>query len=232
MQIVLLLHILAGLLGLVFGYVALYSAKGAPLHRKSGMVFVSVMLPMAATGMFIAAVEGVAPAINIPAAAVTFYMVVTALTAVKPLPERWRWIDRAAMLFAIAVGVISIALTFVVISRGGRGAGMGYPLFIFGLVALGASRGDRRMIASGGLQGSARLRRHLWRMCFALLVAAGSFFLGQADELPPALRIRPLLAVPVVAVLATMSYWLWRLRVRRTSSRPVVSLSELGVKAQ
>ena len=28
-------HVVAGGLALVFGYVALYAAKGAPLHRKS-----------------------------------------------------------------------------------------------------------------------------------------------------------------------------------------------------
>ncbi len=49
-------HILAGTLGLIAGYVALYSAKGAALHRKSGMVFVYAMLFMAVFGMTIAVV--------------------------------------------------------------------------------------------------------------------------------------------------------------------------------
>lgn len=35
---VLPIHILAGVLALGFGYVALYAAKGATLHRKSGML--------------------------------------------------------------------------------------------------------------------------------------------------------------------------------------------------
>ena len=33
------IHVVAGALALVFGYVALYAAKGAPLHRKSGILF-------------------------------------------------------------------------------------------------------------------------------------------------------------------------------------------------
>jgi uncharacterized membrane protein len=227
MKVVLFFHIIAGLLGLVSGYIALYSAKGATLHRRSGMLFVYVMLPMAMTGMFISAVSGVAPAINIPAAALTFYMVTTSLATVRSISGRWSWFNRAAMLFALLLGVVSIALTFVVIARGGRGAGMAYPLFIFGVIALSASAGDRRMIRAGGVSGSTRLRRHLWRMCFALFIAAGSFFLGQADEFPAALRIRPLLAVPVLAVLATMTYWLWRVRVRapRQSADNAVSRS-------
>ena len=57
------------------------------------------------------------------------------------------------------------------------------------------------------------LRRHLWRMCFALFIAALSFFIGQARVFPKPVRIFPLLALPVLAVLVTMLYWLWRVRV-------------------
>jgi len=34
------LHIIAGLIALVAGGVALYAVKGARVHRKSGMIFV------------------------------------------------------------------------------------------------------------------------------------------------------------------------------------------------
>jgi putative ABC transport system permease protein len=61
------------------------------------------------------------------------------------------------------------------------------------------------------------LTRHLWRMSFALLIAAMSFFLGQAKVFPQPVRIYPLLALPVLAVLVTMLYWLWRVRARRSS---------------
>jgi len=54
-------------MGLVFGYVALYAAKGAPLHRSIGLLFVYAMLPMALFGMTISAFQNVAPEINIPA---------------------------------------------------------------------------------------------------------------------------------------------------------------------
>jgi uncharacterized membrane protein len=41
-------HVVAGGLALVFGYIALYAAKGAPLHRKSGILFVYAMLTIIA----------------------------------------------------------------------------------------------------------------------------------------------------------------------------------------
>lgn len=43
-----------------------------------------------------------------------------------------------------------------------------------------------------------------------------SFFLGQSDVFPRSIRIMPLLAMPVLAVLVTMFYWLWRVRIRRS----------------
>jgi hypothetical protein len=52
-------------------------------------------------------------------------------------------------------------------------------------------------------------------MSFALFIAPMSFFFGQADVFPEALRIMPLLALPVLSVLVTMLYWVWRLRVKR-----------------
>ena len=38
------LHVIGGAIGIVSGLVALYSFKGAWLHRKSGMLFVYAML--------------------------------------------------------------------------------------------------------------------------------------------------------------------------------------------
>ena len=43
-----------------------------------------------------------------------------------------------------------------------------------------------------------------------------TFFIGQAKVIPKPIRIYPLLAAPVVSVLVTMLYWLWRVRVKQT----------------
>jgi uncharacterized membrane protein len=211
MRMILLLHILAGGLGLLSGYVALYASKGAPLHRRSGMLFVSVMLTMSVTGMLISAVEGVTPAINVPAASLTFYLVITSLTTVRPAVGGSHRLDIAAMLMALVIGLGCVALAFVAIANGGGGAGLAFPLFLFGVVGLLASAGDLRMIRAGSICGAPRLARHLWRMCFALFIASVAFYprLGRAG-VP-----KPLLALPVLAVLAIMFYWLWRVRVRR-----------------
>lgn len=214
MRTILLVHILAGGLGLLSGYVAISAAKGGTLHRKSGMLFVYVMLLMSVTAMLISAVEGVAPEINIPSALLTFYLVVTSLTTVRPPAAGSRRLDIAAMLMALAVGLACVTLGLAALARGGAGAGMAYPLFLFGAVAFAAGTGDRRMIQAGGIRGARRIARHLWRMCFALFVASIAFYLGPG-RVPEAFRIPALLASAVLLPIGVMSYWLWRIRARQ-----------------
>jgi uncharacterized membrane protein len=222
-------HILAGSLALVFGYVALYAAKGATLHRKSGMLFVYAMLTMCVFGTLIAAVRGVAPAVNIPAGVLTAYLVITSLLTVRPLAAAPRGLHSGLMLVALAVGLTSLTFAFeALISPDGKRQGMpAFPFVMFGVVGTLAAVLDLRMMRSGGLAGASRLTRHLWRMSFALFIAALSFFIGQAKVIPKPIRILPLLALPVLAVLVTMFYWLWRVRIRRSFRRIVrVSAAE------
>ena len=218
MRSTLLLHILAGGVGLVAGFVALYAAKGDVLHRKIGMVFVYAMLTMSICGTTIAAVRGVAPAINVPVGLLTAYLVVTALTTVRPPTAGSRWLDLGGMLVALSVGVTDLGFGFEALaSPGGKRHGIpALPFFLFGVVGLLASAGDVRVMRSGALRGAARVARHLWRMCFALFIAALSFFIGQAKVIPRPVRNPALLALPVLAVLVTMLYWLWRVRFRRS----------------
>ena len=210
------LHVLAGTIAIVAGFIALYSVKGLKLHRKSGMVFVCVMLVMALSGT-VMAFGHPGTALNVPAGLVTAYLVLTGLATVRPQSRRF---DQAAMIAAFAMG--TGALVFATSGRV-RG-GMAYPLVMFALVALFAGEGDRRMIRAGGIKGAARLRRHLWRMCTALFIAAGSFFLGPVRRIPEPLRIPALRLIPIV-VLLTMAYWLWRYRRKRNARTAVGVIS-------
>jgi len=217
------LHIVAGGMGFISGYVALSSAKGATLHRKSGMLFVVVMTTMSITGMLISAAGNVAPAINIPLAFLTFYLVITSLTTVRP-PAAWsRPTEIAAMLMAWGVGLACFVLAVAALARGGREAGIAFVLFPFGAVGLLAGASDLRMIRAGGVRGAPRLARHLWRMCFALFIASIAVFMGRG-RVPEAIRTPALLAAGVLLPIVAMVYWLWRVRGRR-SVRGIVPVS-------
>jgi len=204
------IHIIAGVMGLVSGTVALSASKGGKLHRKSGMIFVYSMLVMSSMGALMAAMKP--ERISIIAGMLTFYLVATALLTVRRRAEELRWMGVCAMVVALAISLLSI--TFGVAGLNSLTGNLDRlpPTlgFIFGGVALLAALGDARMLLSRSLPWTQRIARHLWRMCFALWIAAGSFFLGQSDQFPEALRIMPLLCTPVLLVMLLMIYWLAR----------------------
>ncbi len=203
-------HIAAGSIALVAGAVALFSFKGAKLHRKSGMLFVFAMLIMSATGAVMAALKP--EALSVIAGALTFYLVATGVLTVRPRGASARWVDLGAMLTGLTIGITGFYFGLEAL-RDPTGMKDGFPApsyFVFGSVALVAALLDLRMVWAGGVNGPHRLARHLWRMCFALFIAAASFFLGQAQVFPEPMRNAALLAAPVLVVLVAMLYWLWR----------------------
>ena len=104
------------------------------------------------------------------------------------------------MAAAFVLGAASL-ISALVTARGGK-PGFAIPLVMFGLVALGGGFGDRRMLRADGLQGTARLRRHLWRMCLALFIAAASFFLGPVARITEPLGAQPFRFIPHVGGLS------------------------------
>jgi hypothetical protein len=216
MKPIYLVHIIAGTLGLVSGFIALYAAKGARVHRRAGMFFVSVMLTMCVAGLTMALGRNVAPSVNVPAALITAYLVVTSLATVKPPSRGGRLVHFGGMALVLAV-VIADAIFAIHAVNGHAPDGMpAFPFFMFGIIGLLGLVGDARVLVAEPLKGAPRLARHLWRMCMALFIASLSFFIGQSDEFPEALRIMPLLASPLLIVLVTMFYWLWRISIRRS----------------
>ncbi len=145
------IHVLGGAVAILSGLVALYASKGGPLHRKSGTLFVGAMLVMSLTGAVIAIGRDGA-ALNIPAGLVTAYLVVTVLLTVQPPSSRLREMERPAMFaaFAIAAGCLASAI----VSAGRGQMGFVYPVVIFGIVALSAGVGDRRMLGAAACRGA------------------------------------------------------------------------------
>lgn len=224
------LHIAAGFLALGAGAVALSSRKGAQLHRRSGMLFVMSMLLMLASGWVMAAVQMIDEPVhrmNLVAATVTGYFVVSSLITVARPVDRFRWMHVAAMCVALVGGAASVWLGFEALHDASHGPAPAY--FGFAGFALLAAALDARMLIVGEIRGAHRIARHLWRMTFAMLIATASFFFGQADEIPAALRNRALLAAPVVLVLLSLFYWLARVYLSRRA-RSVMIVTE-GVQA-
>src|SRR5262249_18403432 len=148
------------------------------------------------------------------------YFVVTALTTVRPATAWTRRLDVAALAVAVALASVEIVLG-VTAFNSPRGAPHGVPffmLFFLATITSLAAFGDVRVMRSGAPRGGPRLARHLWRMCFALFIAAGSFFSIRARVariLPEPFTTGPMRALPIVLLFGAMFYWLWRVRGRR-----------------
>lgn len=150
----------------------------------------------------------------------TVYLVVSGVLAVASKAQR----AARAALFVISSG---LALWFYslawVSSQSAEGVYLGYgagPYIFLGSMALLAAGGDLYALLTMPLARPACLSRHLWRMCFAFFIAAGSLFTGPgATAFPEAVRASGLLSVPEPLILLVMLAWLVRLRVRR--GRPV-----------
>ena len=215
MPILLPVHIAAGSVGIVAGATALFSLKGGMRHRRTGLIFVVAMIVMASMATALSLWPPVNPG-NVLQALLVCYQVVSARYAVRPHDAVRARVDVALMLLGFGIAASHTTLGFLALERGTVGGYDAPVFFVFGSIALLAALGDARMLRGGELRGPRRIARHLWRMCFALFIANASFFLGQADEFPQWLRIRPLLAALALFPLALMGYWLWRVRARRS----------------
>lgn len=233
------IHVLAGALAIVFGFSALFVRKGGSVHRRIGRWFVYAMVMMGATASVLEFLHGTSVT-NLIAALLAIYFVGTAWTAVRA-PSRWtRAIDVAALLVALLLALAAVIGGVTKITDPGLSPG-GVPLrtvgamsFVLAAALLLAAAGDVRVLRSGLPQGGARLARHLWRMCFALFMAAGSFFSIRervAKVLPEPFTTGAMRTLPIVVLFGVMTYWLWRVRAPRAGGVTMRQTRSLYVAA-
>jgi hypothetical protein len=169
---------------------------------------------------------------NISRGIITLYLVTTGLLTLRAHDARSRAIDgvTTVIAFAISIYCLNVAVAAVRSPTGRLDGVPPHPMFVFAFVALLAALGDTRAMLVGGLRGAQRIARHLWRMCFAMFIATGSFFLGQAKVFPKPIRIVPLLALPVLLVVVTMLYWMIRLPFTKWYRRHAIDSLKLTLR--
>jgi len=222
---VLIFHISAGTLGLVSGAAAMSFRKGSRRHRLAGNVFVISMLSMAAAAVYLAFMKQQIS--NVFGGILTLYLVTTAWVTARRRDGETGIFDWGALLVALAIGA---AIMTYGLEKANHRVGLkdGVPAgmyFFLGSVALLSAVGDVRMLVRGGVSGTQRIARHLWRMCFALFIASGSFFLGPANrplrllsaiglrqQLFAALLSKNVLFLLSVLPLILLIFWLFRVR--------------------
>lgn len=216
-----LIHIVGGSIALLSGAGALAVGKGGRWHARFGTAFFGSMLVMAGTGALVAILKPERGTAII--GMFTCYLVLTAWSAARWRDGRPGRIERVALAAALACLAALLLLGFEGLSDPrGRVDSLPWQVhFVFGSVAALAVAFDLNVILRGQLSRAQRIGRHLWRMCTALLIAVSSFFQGQQDEFPAAIRGLVIWYVPPLAVLAAMIFWIFRVRFsRRFASLP------------
>ncbi len=210
------IHVAGGGAALVCGAVAVAVRKGGGLHISAGTGFCVAMFVLGVTASILLPFKS--PPESPIGGIMVCYFVATAWMAARRrsgTPGRFEKIA-CAIVLAIAVAIIGHGFE-VAQAPPGQFSGPPGPvgLFVLGGICLLAGLLDLRFILRGTLSATQRLSRHLWRMCFAFFIATGSFFLGQQDVLPQAVRGSPILMLLAFAPFALMLFWLVRVRFSR-----------------
>jgi uncharacterized membrane protein len=236
-------HIDGEIVGLLSCTAALCFRKGSRRHALAGKIFVASMLTMASAAVYLAVLRHQSN--NIVGGILTFYLIGTAwLTARRRDGETSRF-DWIVLLIPLTLGVLNWMNGLQVV-RSGASSQDGVPvgmIFFMGSVMLLAAAGDTRMLVRGGVSGTKRIVRHLWRMCFGLFIAAGSFFLGPSNRplrllsavgigqhLPSALFSTTMYLILTILPLVLLIFWVFRVWItkmyRTNGVRPEVASSD------
>jgi hypothetical protein len=181
------------------------------------------MLTMAAGAVYLAIVKHQTS--NIGGGILTFYLILTAWLTARRREGQTGIYDWLALLIPLTLGVLTWMNGIRMLRSGAPsedGVPVGMTLFM-GTVMLLAAAGDVRMLLRGGVSGAKRIVRHLWRMCFGLFIAAGSFFLGPSNRplrllsavglgqhLSPALFSTTLYLILSLLPLILLIFWVFR----------------------
>lgn len=220
------LHIGGGAVGIATGALAIASRKGGKIHRAGGRVFFWVMLICYVVAACVAPFldDGQRP--NTIAGMMALYLLLTGWSAAQQPEIRAGVYQVAGLIVALAIaGAGALFMKMGSESPGGTVDGSPPEAFIIFMAAgLLAAAGELHVLLRRTLSGPPRIARHLWRMCFSLFIASGSFFLGQMQIMPAWLRES---AAPYVLALAPLGAMLvWLVLVRLPKRRKVVPAAE------
>lgn len=226
-------HVAGGTVALVAGALAFAFRKGGRAHVQAGRAFVVGMLVLGTTAAILGPMQAEPGDGMVFAGVYVAYLVLTAWWTVRNRAARaGTWEAIAAV---VALGCAALFVGHGVDVLGTNPSGMerskAYASIFNGVVMLLAGVGDVAYLARRTLTRVQRLSRHLWRMCVAMFIATGSFFLGQQDVMPAVVRGSPVLMVLAFAPFALLAFWLVRVRMTSRYRASPSAAPQAGVTA-
>ena len=223
LSLILISHIGFGIVSVIAGPIALGARKGGPIHKRAGRVFTYSMGLSSALGAILGLIHFDQLLITFHAGLLGMTLLMSGVLAARarsPVGTFWTGlvgICNAGNLLAL------MFLGYFATTHGG-GTLFGFAAedyFFLGVLTALAAIADVSLMVRQHLTMRHRIARHLWRMCTAFFIAAGSAFTGPgADVFPQALKASGILSVPEGLIFGLMLFWLLRtLFFRRPSSR-------------
>ena len=216
MNALLWIHIAAGIAAIPLGTIAVAARKGGPVHSRAGGGFAVSMLVLGITAAILAPFKSPPDLALTIGGVMVCYFVATAWMAARRRDGTTGKFEIVACVAALGAAPVILWLS---LSQSANMPAGPSPGIVFAALCLIAGVGDLKAVRRKKLSAGQRLARHLWRMCFAFFIATGSFFLGQQDVLPAAMRGSPWLFVLAFAPIAVMLFWLARLRFAKAIAR-------------
>lgn len=207
-----------GLIGtgiIATGLAALLSRKGGRWHRMAGKLFAVQFCLM---GLVIAASvmagTGLVSPLGLIYTALIIYLVLTAWATVRTPPATLtRW-NHVAPPVAIAIACIALLCGWLA-QTGRLQLADDIPVeafFAFAALAVLSASGDIAIVRLGGIAGTGRLIRHVWRMGLALYFSVSTLFTGPGSVIfPDAIRGAWPLMIPEFSVVALTIAFIVRL---------------------
>ncbi len=213
MNILMWVHIAGGSIALLSGTLAVIARKGGPVHVRAGTWFFASMLVLGVTASILEPFRS--PPGSPIGGIMVCYFVATSWVAARRRDGTTGGFEIIACAAAL---IMAVLMAWGGFTGATTPAGAG-PVLVLAAICLLAGLLDLNAILRAKLTPVQRISRHLWRMCFAFFIATGSFFLGQQDVMPQAVRGSPLLFVLAFAPFAVMAFWLVRLRFPKAIAR-------------
>ena len=207
-------HIASGIVALMAGAAAVAARKGGAVHVAAGTGFCAAMLTLGVTASILEPFRSPTPGSPLVGIVVCYFVLTSWVTA-RRRDGRTGWFEGIACVVALG---FAAATAWDALNGKTTPAGPG-PVFVMAALLALAGLLDLNAVLRRQLSAAQRLSRHLWRMCFAFFIATGSFFLGQQDVMPEAVRGSPILFVLGFAPFAVMIWWLFRIRSAKSLSR-------------
>jgi len=209
MNLPLIIHIGGGIVALCAGAFAIAVRKGSRPHKRAGYVFVGGMLIMAVPGGVVSFL--VDKPFDVMSTWLACYMVLSGWLAFRSVKK-----TVAISLMALGGGcfigylLVELYALFTNVRSTDAPPGAGYVFAtILGLALFGDYR--HRTTDRSTRQ---KTIRHLWRMCFGLFIASGSFFGARPHLFPDWMQTYGVLLLLSLAPVLVMAYWRFKLRAR------------------